>query len=347
MKIRTVLLLMILAVSLTACRVFERSETRASTSLVGFLYPTGALPPRENSIPQLRLPVRVGLAFLPSRAGMEPVGLEAARRDELLERIRERFADRKFVSEIVIVPDYYLKGAGGFESPQGVQPLYGVTGAGGFASLQGVQRLYDVDVIALVSYDQVTYRDDNSWSLGYLTIVGAYLVKGTRHDVTTLMDLAVVDPASRSILLRAGGADDRHGTTTLIGANRESRLSRGDSFDRATDELIQHFDTALTKFEMDVRKGTASVQVVQRAGRGGAGALDPRWLALLAMVFWGKWLPLSRRWQHRSTAMTPTPAHPMPAGPIGDSDWTSRQLRNPRARSRYSCRSARSHSRLP
>jgi len=288
MKIRTVLLVAILALSLTACRVFERSETRASTSLVGFLYPTGAPPPRENSIPQLRLPVRVGLAFLPSRAGMEPVGLEAARRDELLERIRQRFADRKFVSDIVIVPDYYLKGSGGFESPQGIQPLYGVRGGGGFESLQGVQRLYDVDVMALVSYDQVTYRDDNKWSLGYLTIVGAYVVKGTRHDVTTLMDLAVVDPASRSILLRAGGTDDRHGATTLIDANRESRRFRGDSFDRATDELIEHFDTALTKFETDVRTGKASVQVVHRDGRGGGGALDPSWLVLLATGFLGK-----------------------------------------------------------
>jgi rhombotail lipoprotein len=222
------------------------------------------------------------------------------------------------VSEIIIVPDYYLKGAGGFESPQGVQALYGVKGGGGFESLQGVQRLYDVDVMALVSYDQVTYRDDNSWSLGYLTIVGAYLVKGTRHDVTTLMDLAVVDPASRSILLRAGGADDRHGTTTLIGANREARRSRGDSFDRATDELIQHFDTALTKFETDVRKGIANVQVVQRPGRtGGAGALNPDWLVLLAIVFLGKRLPRTAV-PADSLLARRTRTHPEPQGQHSD-----------------------------
>jgi hypothetical protein len=296
MKIRTALLLVIVAISLAGCRVFDRSETRASTSLVGFLYPAGEQPPRENSIPQLKLPVRVGLAFLPSRSGMEPAGLEAARRDELLERIRERFADRRFVSQIVIVPDYYLKGAGGFESPRGMQRLYGVDGASGFESLRGVQRLYDVDVMALVSYDQVTYQDDNSWSLGYLTIVGAYVLKGSRHDVTTLMDLAVIDPASRSILLRAGGTDDRHGTTTLIAASRESRQTRGDSFGTATDELIEHFDVALTKFESDVRAGKANLQIVRSAGQGGGGgALDPLWLLLLATVIFAKRLPMSRR----------------------------------------------------
>ena len=195
MKIRTGLLLLAAALMLSGCGMFgsmlchpnSRSEARASSSLVSFLYPSGNEPPRENTIPQLNLPLRVGLAFLPSRAGSSPTGLEAAEREKLLDRIRQRFADRKFISEITIVPDYYLSGASGFDS------------------LQGVQRLYNVDMMALVSYDQVTYRDDNSWSLGYLTIVGAYVLKGSRHDVTTLMDLAVVDPQSRSILLRAGG----------------------------------------------------------------------------------------------------------------------------------------------
>lgn len=28
--------------------------------------------------------------------------------------------------------------------------------------------------------------DENEWSLGYLTIVGAYVLKGIHHDVATL-----------------------------------------------------------------------------------------------------------------------------------------------------------------
>jgi rhombotail lipoprotein len=90
----------------------------------------------------------------------------------LLGHSRTRFADRKFVSEIVVIPDYYLKSSRGFEG------------------LQGVQRLYSIDLMALVSYDQVTHRDDNNWSLSYLTIVGAFVIPATNHDVATLVDLA-------------------------------------------------------------------------------------------------------------------------------------------------------------
>jgi len=279
MKIGTVLLALTLAAALTGCQALTsafcaphcRSESHASSSLVDFLYPNGGAPPGENTLPELKLPVRVGLAFLPSRTGAGTVGLEAAHREEFLERIRQRFIDRKFVSQIVIVPDYYLSDA-----------------RRGFEGLKGVQRLYNIDIIALVSYDQVTYRDDNAWSMGYLTIVGAYVLKGTRHDVTSLIDLAVVDPVSRSILLRAGGTDARHGTTSLVEESRESRQSREASFGKATDALIENFDVALTRFESDVREGKANVHVSNRSGHaGGGGSLDILWLVLLASVLAG------------------------------------------------------------
>jgi rhombotail lipoprotein len=135
----------------------------------------------------------------------------------------------------------------------------------------GVQRLYGIDVMALVSYDQVSYRDANTWWLAYLTIVGSYFIKSTRHEVTTLLDMAVVDPASRSILLRAGGTDERHGTTTLVSEERETRESDTESFSYATDNLVENFDAALSKFESDVREGRAQVRVAKRSG--GAGRL--------------------------------------------------------------------------
>jgi hypothetical protein len=265
---------------------------------VGFLYPNGNEWPQRDTIPELRLPLRVGLAFLPSQ-GAPVEGLEAARREELLERIRAHFADRRFVSRIDIVPDYYLTGASGytrpasvsgFGTPAGISGLVGLTGVSGFAGLAAVQRLYNVDVMALVSYDQVTYRDENNWSLGYLTIVGAYVLKGNRHDVTTLVDLAVVDPVSRSIVLRAGGTDTRHGTTTYIKASAEAREAHAEGFSAATDQLIGNFDTALTRFESDVRAGKANVRVTSKSGRplsgggggGGGGALD--WATLLGLA---------------------------------------------------------------
>src|SRR5271155_4443879 len=219
-----------------------------STSLVEFLYPNGS-PPPQDAEPQLHLPLRVGLTFLPSNGSEAVNGLDAAHKEALLQEIRQRFLSRKFVAEIVVIPDYYLQGKRGFEG------------------LEAVQRLYGADLMALVSYDQVTHEDDNNWSLGYVTIVGAYFLKGTRHDVSTLIDLAVVDPATHQLVLRAGGVDSSHGNVTLVGENRRLREDSAKGFDAATSQMIEHFDSALTAFEADVREGKANVKVVSNNGR--------------------------------------------------------------------------------
>ena len=255
---RTLALTSVAALILSGCTALNAltgtpdrpRQSHNSSSLVEFLYPNGRIPPAENQIPELRVPLRVGLAFLPTQSGAGPT---AAQRDELLERIRQRFADRKFVTEIVTIPDYYLRNSRGFEG------------------LQGVQRLYTIDVMALVSYDQVEHMDENEWSLGYLTIVGAYVLKGSHHDVATLVDLAVVDPVTQSLILRAGGTDSRNRNTTLIDQSREARESSAASFATATTQMVDNFDVALTKFEADVRAGKANIRVAKREGGGRAG----------------------------------------------------------------------------
>jgi rhombotail lipoprotein len=251
-----------------ACLPYCGVQAHNSSSLVDFLYPDGRLPAPDTERPQLSIPLRVGLAFLPT-ANAQAAGLDEAQKEALLERIKQRFASRKFVSDIVVLPDYYL------------------SGHRGYAGLNGVQRLYGVDVIALVSFDQQTHLDQNDWSLAYLTIVGAYVVKGTRHDVSTLVDLAVVDPQSRQLIIRAGGADLRHGNTTFIDAARETRAANITGFDAATEQMIGHFDAALTKFEAYVRSGTAPVRVVSKnaAGNsGGGGAFGAGFIGLLLLA---------------------------------------------------------------
>jgi rhombotail lipoprotein len=278
MKLRPAIVVLAMVTGLSGCALFEhigcapncRSQAHNSSSLVTFLYPDGSTPPPNNTIPELRVPLRVGLAFLPSQPSYGAIPLEEAQKQQLLERIRQRFASRKFVSEIVVIPDYYL------------------ANGKGFGGLDGVQRLYNVELMALVSYDQVTHKDDTKLSLGYLTIVGAYVLPGTIHDTVTLVDLAVVDPATRSLVLRAGGTDSRHGQTTLISADRAARNDSVAGFDAATNQMIDNFDTALIAFEADVHAGKANVRVVDRnvpAGSGGGGAIDP-WqvLALLLLL---------------------------------------------------------------
>jgi rhombotail lipoprotein len=288
MNVRAVFALSCIALGLGGCVAFGRpgcvpsctNHTHSSSSLVGYLYPNGAAPPVENSIPQLHTPLRVGLAFLPSQSPNSVGGLSEAQKEVLLERIRQRFASRRFVSEITVVPDYYL------------------ASARGFSGLEGLQRLYGVDVLALVSYDQVTYSDAMKYrSLAYLTIVGAFVVNGSEHDVTTLVDLAVVEPKTRSLILRAGGTDTQHGVSTLMYEAKNLREASAGSFSAATGAMIEHFDLALREFEISVRDGTARVALVNRDGspRAGGGAVDVAGLLLLLAPLPLRWLMAGRR----------------------------------------------------
>ena len=135
--------------------------------------------------------------------------------------------------------------------------------------------------------DQVTNMDENDWSLGCLTIVGAYVLKGNHHDVATLVDLAVVDPVTQSLILRAGGTDSRKRNTTLVDQDREVRESGAASFANATTQMIDNFDLALTRFEADVRAGKANVRVAKRQSTGasdGGGSFGPLALGVLLIL---------------------------------------------------------------
>ena len=271
--------------SLSACVVVGHSlcapgcssQAHSSSSLVSFLYPDGKTPPRNNTIPELHVPLRVGLAFLPSQ-NLGPTPISAVQKQELLEQIRQHFATRKFVSEIVVIPDYYL------------------ANSRGYSSLEGVQRLYNIDVMALVSYDQVTHTGDNKLSLAYLTIVGAYVIPGSSHDTATLVDLAVVDPATRSLVLRAGGTSTNHGSSTLIDVERDSRNAGAKGFSEATTQMIGNFDAALETFQDDVRNGKANVKVVSRNNTAGGGGSVVVFDIFILTLFSGASWVCRRRW---------------------------------------------------
>lgn len=231
-----------------------------SSSLVEFLY-AGDAPPARNSQPILELPLTVGVSFLPSARGVAP--LDEADKNRVLEQVRERFRSRAFVREIVVIPDYYLAGQHGFEG------------------LAALQRLYDLDLVALVSYDQVSRQESNELSLAYLTIVGAYLLPGTSQGVTTMVDLAVVDPVSRSLVLRAAGMDTRQGISTDVSANRMLRSRSAGSLQAAAGQMIERFDAELVRFERSVREGTSRVQIANPGGGGATGIVA---LAMLGLV---------------------------------------------------------------
>lgn len=235
--------------------LFAHPTTRheRTSSLVDYLYPGGA-PPVQNATPVLHLPLTVGVAFLPAPAG-RPGALVESEKAAILEAIRSRFESRGFVREIATIPDYYLSGQRGFEG------------------LAALQRLYNLDLVALVSYDQVARQDSNELSLMYLTIVGSWLFPGTSQDVNTMVDLAVVHPATRSLVIRAAGMDSRKGLSTDAGASGRLRARSVESFQASAARMIDNFDAELLRFEQQVKQGTARVQIAN-PGAGGGGSLD-------------------------------------------------------------------------
>ncbi|NNL94656.1 MAG: rhombotarget lipoprotein [Xanthomonadales bacterium] len=270
MKIRIAGLLWISVLFLSACSMFFANNMRSgsSSSLVDYLYPGGEIPPPvENVLPEIKLPARVGLAFVPS-AGFSQIS--DAEQTQLLTLVQQSFADRDFIETIQVIPSTYLRGKGGF------------------TQLEQVGRLYSVDIIALVSYDQVIRTADTTASLLYWTIVGAYVIKGSTNDITTFVDTAVFDLATRRMLFRAPGINESSGKATAVGLGQASRDMSTASFEAAIAQMNGNLHMELDKFRERVRQGE-SARLVNRDGspRGGAGSADGLLLllGLLGMFF--------------------------------------------------------------
>lgn len=264
----------LVSLSLSGCSLIWNMATlnrhdHASSTLVGFLYENGEAPPSDET-PQLQVPLRVGLSFLPTdpRSNDAP---SAAEREQVLSAVRERFRSLPYVTEIVIVPDYYLH-----------------TGrSDGLLQLEQLSKLYKLDLYALVSYDQVVENSLNARSLSYFTIVGAFVMRGDHHETHTLIDLAVVDPHSRALVLRAAGTSRASGSATMVDSEAKEMRLRRRGLELASAELLENFARELTDFEARVRDGTAPVRVVKRDRiGGGTGALDPALLLFLLGVAW-------------------------------------------------------------
>jgi len=281
-------LLAVVALSLAAggCAWIDGARGRSSqtsTPLVDFLYADGKVPVQDAQ-PELHLPIRVAVSFLPSTSGAYASQPGAIERDKVLVAVREHFRSLPYVSEIVIIPDYYLHSGKG----------------DGLAQIEQLSRLYRIDLFALVSYDQILNSYQNDRALAYWTIVGAYFVRGDRNDTHTLLDMAVIDPKSRALVLRAGGTSALKGNVTAAEAEQHSiaQIKRG--FELATDQLIVNFSRELTDFETRVREGTAPIKVVRQSAKGGgSGALDPLLLAMLltlaALGMWSRHRVATRR----------------------------------------------------
>jgi rhombotail lipoprotein len=251
---------------LSACASLFGSSGRqgVSSSLVDYLYPQGEVPPPQGGvIPHLQIPLAVGLAFVPSQSSNTQV-LSEAQRMKLLNDVKKTFEGRDFIREIAVIPDAYLRSGRGFDA------------------LEQTARLYGLDVMALVSYDQVAHSSERASSFLYWTIVGAYVVKGNKNDVQTFVDTAVFDVATRKLLFRAPGVNEVKSSSTLVDVERDVRAAQQKGFELAMADMTVNLDKELSTFKERIKSdGSVRVTRVGATEAGGGGAADANILLLL------------------------------------------------------------------
>lgn len=262
-KMITTLLLATLVLS--GCATwFDRGGQIHRGSVVDYLYPKGEQPTLTPTVPELRLPLRVGIAFVP---GKNTLGeLPETERELLLKRVRDAFANRPYIAAIEVIPSTYLRPRGGFDN------------------LQQAARMFNVDVVALLSYDQVQFSDSNRLSIFYWTIVGGYFINGSQYDVNTLVDAAVFDMTTRSLLFRAPGTSQIKGSSPLVKFAEASREARGEGYRQAVDDLIPRLNTQLEAFRVRVKEEKVA-RIVEKPGYNrGSGSVDLATLGLLGTL---------------------------------------------------------------
>jgi rhombotail lipoprotein len=244
------------------------SRQGVSSSLVDYLYPSGEEPPPQPGVtPNLPLPLAVGIAFVPSGSGQS--ALTEAERVALLDKVKSHFAGRDYIREITVIPEAYMRSGRGFQS------------------LEQVARLYGLDVMALVSYDQVAHTDERTSSFLYWTIVGAYVVKGNENDVNTFVDTAVFDVPTRKLLFRAPGVSEITSSTTLVAVDADMRAAQQRGFDQAMGDMTANLDKELDSFKDRIRQDK-SVQIsytpAYRGAGGGGGSAGLASLAAMILL---------------------------------------------------------------
>jgi len=260
-----VMLMVFLLTSCSALVSNHSNKNTRSSSLVDFLYPNeDSRAAYKPEIPVLKLPVTVGISFVPSKE-WRANGIESQNEVALLEKVKKSFLQYDYIDRIEVIPSTYLKGGEGF------------------SALEQVGRLYDVDVMALVSYDQVTQTYENNAALLYWTIVGMYVIPGNENTIQTFVDTAVFDIKSKKMLFRAPGISKLEKRTTAIGIDETLNEKSLEGFNLAVTDMSLNLDAELARFKTRVKEEKIA-KIENKDGSSSAGAFSVFFLFLTSLL---------------------------------------------------------------
>jgi len=247
--------------SINGCPV-STGSTKHITSTVDYLYPDTKDPLVTPGIPVLALPLHVGIAFVPGEGGGDyGRGLQGFKKSS---RSRDNvfvLAERKKIALMEEVADHFKTCA--FVKAIEIIPSAELTPGGSFADLDRISAVHGVDVIALLSYDQVQFTDEGMLSLTYWTVVGAYVVAGEKNDTHTMLDAAIYDIKSRKMLFRAPGTSHVKGSATPANLSEKLRADSDKGFTEAAKSMIINLDVQLARFEERVKESPTEYKVIK------------------------------------------------------------------------------------
>jgi len=253
-------------VFVAGCAMFGNTNHRAS-NVMQYLYPKDSQHTDTPTVPVLSLPLKVGIAFVPEEQSRSQGGLASFSEKQkmtLMKEVSAHFKKYPFVQSIELIPSAYL------------------TPKGGFANLDQLRSMFGVDVITLLSYDQVQFTDEGLLSLTYWTVVGAYVVRGEKNDTKTMMDAVVYDVASRKLLFRAPGTSQIKAAATPINLSEQLRRDSDLGFNQAATNMVANLQEELQSFRERVKSSPTEFKVVAKPGYKGGGSLGGLDLLMLA-----------------------------------------------------------------
>lgn len=254
---------------MSSCSAFwngyqHQKRQGSASSLVEYLYPDGRIPPgMAERIPNIKIPMRLGIAFVPSHSHNAFV-LTESHKQLLLEKVKKEFIKRPDIQSIHIMPSHYLVRKGGFND------------------LRRVAAIYGVDQVALISHDQAGFIHENPLSLTYWTIVGAYIIPGNSHDIQTFVDTAVIDVKTTKLIMRAAGNHKLKRASTVVHLKAKFRQAGQQGFVHAVDNMIGNLNIALDEFKVRLRQGSKEAKISYRPGF--SGSTDTVFLLLTVLI---------------------------------------------------------------
>jgi len=205
--------------------------TQRTSNILTYLYPGETQPVEISNTapPNIPLPMKIGIAFVPesrTMTGRSDAKIEPLTEKHKMEMMRELSSTLRrypYIAGVEEIPSTYLKVGGSF------------------ANLDQIRTMTGVDVIGLVSYDQIQFTDHGLVSLLYWTGIGWYFVPGEKNDTNTMMDAALYHVPTRKPLLRATGQSGVYRYSTPMNQSQNLRENSENGFKEALHMLAENF----------------------------------------------------------------------------------------------------------